>query len=153
MERFLRPLGRSLSRTSAWQCLAAGTVRPVGFLLEGAPVLRREHQPCGERCPSSSRYTLASEAQRSGHESVDVANWTPKSGGLPGVLTGRATKTQTDQETRSNLLKTTQQVSHRTMMGLSTTPNPGHITMSHAALSDPVLSRDFRHTWSPQPLP
>lgn len=139
MECFLRPLGRSLSRTSAWRCLAAGTaseaLQACGILAGGHPSSQR-----GEQCPSSSRYTLASEAQRGGHESVDMANLSPESGGLPGVLTGSATKNQTDQGTRSNLLKITQQVSHRTMMGLSTTPSPGHTTMSHAALLDPVLS-------------
>lgn len=56
-------------------------LQACGILVGGSPVLRREHQPCGEQCPSSSRYTLAPEAQRGGHELVDVANWTPESGG------------------------------------------------------------------------
>lgn len=79
---------------------SVGHCKPEAFSLEDTPVLKRGHQgsvqPYGGRYPTSSRHTVASEAQSHGHYSVEVSNLTPESGGLLGVLTGSANR-KTDQ--------------------------------------------------------
>lgn len=89
--------------------------QPEGILLTDPLVLRREHQervqPCGERWPTSSRHTVTFEAQSHGGKRGTCLSQKD----LLGDFTSSANR-ETDQGTKSDLPKTTQEVSGRIRM-------------------------------------